>query len=100
MARAVDLSCTLLVFEKQRHREHQMAMRSSVKRQRPRALPCIRNNTLLFASDPTSAPEPDNRVRAARNAAEGARNLRAESNVIGFRDNYGIRAALRRTMSH
>ncbi|HZF19174.1 MAG TPA: hypothetical protein VE008_05645, partial [Burkholderiales bacterium] len=55
----------------------------------------IRNNTLLFASDPTErAGTGQSSSRGTVMQLKGRGTFELESNIIGFADNYGIRAAL------
>lgn len=55
----------------------------------------IRNNTILFASDPTSrAGTGQSSSRGTLMQLKGRGCFILEANIIGFADNYGIRAAL------
>ena len=90
---AVDLSCTLLVFENNVIvNTNGDALVVSVNAAGPAV---IRNNTLLFASDPTErAGTGQSSSRGTVMQLKGRGTFELESNVIGFADNYGIRAAL------
>ena len=55
----------------------------------------IRNNTILFACDPTQrAGSGESSSRGTLIQLKGRGGIELDSNVIGFADNYGIRAAL------
>ena len=92
-ASAVDLSTTLLVFE------NNVIVNTSgdglavgVNGAGPAV---VRNNTLLFASDPTErAGSGESTSRGTMIQLKGRGTFVLESNVIGFSDNYGIRAAV------
>ena len=55
----------------------------------------IRNNTILFACDPTQrAGSGESSSRGTLIQLKGRGGIELDSNIIGFADNYGIRAAL------
>ena len=55
----------------------------------------VRNNTILFACDPTErAGSGKSSSRGTLIQLKGRGSITLDSNIIGFADNYGIRAAL------
>ncbi len=55
----------------------------------------VRNNTILFACDPTQrAGSGESSSRGTLIQLKGRGGITLDSNIIGFADNYGIRAAL------
>lgn len=89
----VDLSCSALLFENNVIlNTNGDALIVSVNAAGPAV---IRNNTLLFASDPTErAGTGKSSARGTLIQLKGRGTFELESNVIGFADNYGIRAAV------
>jgi hypothetical protein len=90
---AVDLSTTLLVFENNVIlNTNGDGLVVSVNAAGPAV---IRNNTMLFACDPTErAGSGGSSSRGTMVQLKGRGTFELESNVIGFADNYGIRAAV------
>jgi hypothetical protein len=90
---AVDVSATLLVFE------NNVIVNTSgdglVVSVNAAGPAVIRNNTMLFACDPTErAGSGGSSSRGTMIQLKGRGTFELESNVIGFADNYGIRAAV------
>ena len=90
---AVDLSCPLAVFE------NNVIVNTSgdalVVSANGAGPAFVRNNTILFACDPTArAGSGQSSSRGTLIQLKGRGNVTLESNIIGFADNYGIRAAL------
>jgi hypothetical protein len=90
---AVDVSTTLLVFENNVIvNTNGDGLVVSVNAAGPAV---IRNNTMLFACDPTErAGSGQSSARGTMIQLKGRGTFELESNVIGFADNYGIRAAV------
>jgi hypothetical protein len=90
---SVDLSCPLAVFE------NNVIVNTSgdalVLNANGAGPAVIRNNTILFACDPTSrAGTGQSSSRGTLIQLKGRADITLKSNIIGFADNYGLRAAL------
>lgn len=90
---AVDLSCPLAVFE------NNVIVNTSgdalVLSANGAGPAVIRNNTFLFACDPTErAGTGKSSSRGTLIQLKGRGGITLESNIIGLADNYGVRAAL------
>jgi hypothetical protein len=90
---AVDINCALTVFE------NNIVVNTSgdalTLNSNAAGPAVIRNNTLLFAADPTErAGTGKSSSRGAMIELRGRGAIDLESNLIAFGDNYGMRAAL------
>jgi hypothetical protein len=90
---AVDISCALAVFE------NNVVVNTSgdalVLNANGAGPALVRNNTLLFACDPTErAGTGQSSSRGTLVQLKGRGGITLDSNIIAFADNYGVRAAL------
>lgn len=90
---AVALDCSLAIFE------NNVVVNTSsdalVLNSNGAGPAIVRNNTILFACDPTErAGTGQSSSRGTLIQLKGRGGITLDSNIIGFADNYGIRAAL------